>query len=145
MSEDKFFLHYVSKSGYAYDKGINVYDNLNAAKCAFHSYMKMAYDNPLYPDMKLMLCMITDKNDNIILGYNESWNKGRVGDNFVHYIYYNGIDYTMGIDVYGDYGAACRDFHARMEKDMIFVAGKITNANGLEYKSETRIKDGYDN
>jgi hypothetical protein len=97
--ENKFFLHRIRKDGNTYNTGIEVHDTLDAAIQSFHSQMKMAYNNPNYPNMVYVSCMITDENDNIVPGYNETWNKERAQVFFVHYIRHIGDTYTKGIEV----------------------------------------------
>ena len=142
--EDKFFLHRIRKDGDTYAVGIEVHDTLNSAIQAFHSQMKMAYNNPSYPNMKYVSCMVTDENDEIVAGYNETWSKEKSRDFFVHYIRHDGDTYTKGIDVKSDYASACRTYHTYLEygygnskfPNISFVSNKITNNSGLVHKSE---------
>ena len=142
--ENKFFLHRIRKDGDAYSTGIEVHDTLDAAIQSFHSQMKMAYDNPSYPNMKYVSCMVTNENDEIVPGYNETWNKEKVRDFFVHYIRHDGDNYVKGIDVKASYVDACRIYHTYMEygygnskfPNVSFVSGKITNSSGLVHKGE---------
>ena len=146
--EDKFFLHRIRKDGDSYTTGIEVHDSLDSAIQSFHSQMKMAYNNPSYPNMKYVSCMVTDQNDNIVPGYNETWDKEKVRVFFVHYIRHDGANYTKGIDIQADYGAACRTYHTYMEygygnsrfPNVTFVSSKITNTSGLAHKSESWTK-----
>ena len=145
--ENKFFLHRIRKDGDNYTCGIEVHDTLGAAIQSFHSQMKMAYNNPSYPNMKYVSCMVTDENDNIVPGYNETWNKEKIHNFFVHYIRHDGDNYTKGIDVQSDYGAACRMYHTYMEygygnsrfPNITLVSSKITNSSGLVHKGETWV------
>ena len=98
--EDKFFLHRIRKDGENYTCGIEVHNTLDAAIQSFHSQMKMAYNNPSYPNMKYVSCMVTDEQDNIVPGYNETWNPEKLNGFFVHYIRHDGDTYTKGIDRY---------------------------------------------
>ena len=142
--ENKFFLHRIRKDGDSYTCGIEVHDTLDSAIQSFHSQMKMAYNNPSYPNMKYVSCMVTDEEDNVVDNYNETWNKEKVRDFFVHYIRHDGDTYTKGIEVKSDYGAACRSYHTYLEygfgnskfPNVSFVANKITNSSGLAHKSE---------
>ena len=142
--EDKFFLHRIRKDGDTYTAGIEVHDTLDAAIQSFHSQMKMAYNNPSYPNMKYVSCMVTDENDEIVAGYNETWSKEKSRDFFVHYIRHDGDSYTKGIDVKSDYASACRTYHTYLEygygnsrfPNISFVSSKITNNSGLAHKSE---------
>ena len=146
--ENKYFLHRIRKDGDAYTTGIEVHDTLDTAIQSFHSQMKMAYDNPSYPNMKFVSCMVTDGNDRIVNDYSETWNKENVADFFVHYIRHDGENYTKGIDVCADYGTACRGFHAQMEygynnskfPNVSFVASKITGGSGIAHKYEAWVK-----
>lgn len=142
--ENKFFLHRIRKDGGSYAAGIEVHDTLDSAIQSFHGQMKMAYNNPSYPNMTYVSCMVTDENDAIVPGYNETWNKERTRDFFVHYIRHDGESYTKGIDIKSDYGAACRAYHTYMEygygnskfPNTTLVSSKITNGNGLVHKGE---------
>ena len=146
--ENKFFLHRIRKDGDTYSKGIEVHDSLDAAIQSFHSQMKMAYGNPSNPNTTYVACMVTDEKDTVIPGYNEAWNITNDSVFFVHYIRHDGDTYTKGIDVYDDYGTACRNFHAQMEygygnskfPNVSFVAAKITGTSGLAHKSEQWTK-----
>ena len=146
--ENKFFLHRIRKDGDNYTMGIEVHDSLDAAIQSFHSQMKMAYNNPSYPNMKYVSCMVTDENDKIVPGYNETWNKEKVRDFFVHYIRHDGSNYTKGIEVHNDYGAACRSYHTHMEygygnskfPNITLAASKIVSGSGSVIKEETWIK-----
>ena len=146
--ENKFFLHRIRKDGDSYSTGIEVHDSLDSAIQSFHSQMKMAYNNPSYPNMKYVSCMVTDEEDKIVPGYNETWNKERTSVFFVHYIRHDGETYTKGIDVKNDYGEACRAYHTYLEygygnskfPNVTFVASKITNGSGLVHKSEQWTK-----
>ena len=146
--EDKFFLHRIRKDGDSYTTGIEVHDSLDAAIQSFHSQMKMAYNNPSYPNMTYVSCMVTDQNDNIVPGYNETWAKEKTHDFFVHYIRHDGSNYTKGIDVKTDYGSACRTYHTYLEygygnakfPNVTFVSNKIASAGGLVHKAESWTK-----
>ena len=146
--EDKFFLHRIRKDGNNFTTGIEVHDTLDAAIQSFHSQMKTAYNNPSYPNMTYVSCMVTNENDEVVPGYNETWSKERVHEFFVHYIRHDGNTYTKGIDVKSDYGAACRAYHTYLEygfgnskfPNVSFVANKITNSSGLTHKSESWTK-----
>ena len=146
--ENKYFLHRIRKDNGVYSAGIEVHDTLDAAIKSFHSQMKMAYNNPSYPNTTYVSCMVTDENDKVVPGYNETWNKGKVRDFFVHYIRHDGENYTQGIDVQADYGAACRAHHTYMEygygntkfPNITLVSNKITNSSGLVHKDEIWIK-----
>ena len=146
--EDKFFLHRIRKDGDNFTTGIEVHDTLDAAIQSFHSQMKMAYNNPSYPNMKYVSCMVTDEQDNVVPGYNETWGARNIQGFFVHYIRHDGDNYTKGIDVCTDYSTACRSFHTQMEyghgnskfPNITMVASKITGANGYTQKSETWAK-----
>ena len=143
--EDKFFLHRIRKDGDTYSAGIEVHDTLDAAIQSFHSQMKMAYNNPNYPNMKYVSCMVTDEQDNIVPSFNESWSNENIRDFFVHYIRHDGNNYTKGIDVCADYSTACRSFHTQMEyghgnskfPNVTFVASKITSSRGFAHKTES--------
>ncbi len=142
--ENKFFLHRIRKDNNSYITGIEVHDTLDAAIKSFHSQMKMAYNNPSYPNTTYVSCMVTDENDNIVSGYNETWNKEKVRDFFVHSIRHDGENYVKGIEVQANYGDACRSYHTQMEygynnskfPNVTLVSSKITDSNGLIHKKE---------
>lgn len=142
--EDKFFLHRIREDNGVYSKGIEVHGTLDAAIQAFHSQMKMAYNNPAYPNTTYVSCMVTDEEDKIVADYNETWNIANDSNFFVHYIRHDGETYTKGIDVYDNYGDACRNFHTQMEygygnakfPNISMVAAKITGSQGWAHKSE---------
>lgn len=146
--ENKFFLHRIRKDEDTYNKGIEVHDSLDAAIQSFHSQMKMAYGNPSYPNTTFVSCMVTDKEDKIVADYNETWSINNDSNFFVHYIRHDGETYTKGIDVYDNYGTACRNFHTQMEygygnskfPNVSFVAAKITGNSGWAHKSEQWTK-----
>lgn len=146
--EDKFFLHRIRKDNGNYTMGIEVHDTLNSAIQSFHSQMKMAYNNPSYPNMTYVSCMVTDEQDNVVPGFSETWNKEKTRDFFVHYIRHDGENYTKGIDVIADYGSACRSYHTQLEygygnsrfPNISFVSSKITTGNGLVRKGEYWVK-----
>lgn len=146
--ENKFFLHRIRKDGDTYACGIEIHDTLDAAIQAFHSQMKMAYNNPSYPNMTYVSCMVTDEEDKVVPGYSETWEKEKVRDFFVHYIRHDGDTYSKGIEVKSNYGDACRSYHTYLEygygntrfQNVTFVANKITSSSGLAHKSEAWTK-----
>jgi len=146
--ENKYFLHRIRKDGENYTTGIEIHDTLGSAIQSFHSQMKMAYNNPNYPNMVYVSCMVTDGNDRVVAGYNETWDKDKINDFFVHYIRHDGDNYAKGIDVQSDYGDACRSYHTHMEygygnskfPNISFVASKITDSNGFAHKTEAWTK-----
>ena len=146
--EDKFFLHRIRKDGDNYTCGIEIHDSLDSAIQSFHSQMKMAYNNPSYPNMKYVSCMVTDEEDKVVPGYNETWSKEKIRDFFVHYIRHDGENYSKGIDVQSEFAAAIRSYHTHMEygygnsrfPNVSFVASKVTNSSGLAHKSEAWTK-----
>lgn len=111
--------------------------------------MKMAYNNPSYPNMTFVSCMVTNEKDEVVGKYNETWSKGNISDFFVHYIRHDGDTYTKGIEVQPWYGAACRSFHTQLEygygnskfPNVTFVASKITGSSGIIHKTESWIKE----
>ena len=147
--ENKFFLHRIRKDGDNYTTGIEVHDTLDAAIKSFHSQMKMAYNNPSYPNMKYVSCMVTNEQDEIIPNFNETWSNESIRDFFVHYIRHDGENYTKGIDVNADYGTACRNLHTQMEygysnskfPNVTFVSSKITSNRGFIHKQESWTKE----
>ena len=146
--ENKFFLHRIRKDNGTYTAGIEVHDTLDAAVQSFHAQMKMAYNNPLYPNMTFVSCMVTDENDNIVSRYNETWTNEEGSDFFVHYIRHSGETYTKGIEICQNFDDANRSFHTHMEygygnskfPDITFVAAKITGVSGIAHKQEGWVK-----
>ena len=146
--EDKFFLHRIRKDGENFTTGIEVHDTLDSAIQSFHSQMKIGYNNPSYPNMQYVSCMVTDQEDNVVLGYNETWGAKNIQGFFMHYIKHDGDTYTKGIDVCEDAADAYRSFHAQMEyghgnsrfPNISFVAGKITDVNGHAHQQESWTK-----
>ena len=147
--EDKFFLHRIRKDGDTFSAGIEVHDTLDSAIQSFHSQMKMAYNNPSYPNMKYVSCMVTDERDEVVPGFNETWGAKNIQGFFLHYIRHDGANYTKGIDVCADYATACRSFHTQMEyghgnsrfPNITMVASKITGTSGYAHKSESWTKE----
>ena len=147
--ENKFFLHRIRKDGDTYSAGIEVHDTLDSAIQSFHSQMKMAYNNPSYPNMKYVSCMVTDEQDNVVPGFNETWGTKNVQDFFVHYIRHDGDTYAKGIDVKNNYNDAYRSYHTYLEygygnskfPNITFVASKITGNSGYAHKSESWTKE----
>lgn len=146
--EDKFFLHRIRKDGENFNAGIEVHDTLDSAIQGFHSQMKMAYNNPSYPNMQYVSCMVTDEEDHVVPGFNETWGEENVSNFFVHYIRHTGDTYTKGINISSSYASALRDFHTQMEygygnskfPTITLVASKITGASGTAHKSESWTK-----
>lgn len=147
--ENKFFLHRIRKDGDNYITGIEVHDTLDAAIQSFHAQMKMAYNNPSYPNMTFVSCMVTDEKDQVVGKYNETWCKANISDFFVHSIRHDGDTYTKGIEVQSAYGTACRSFHTQLEygygnakfPNVTFVASKITGSSGIIHKTESWTKE----
>ena len=147
--ENKFFLHRIRKDGDTYACGIELHDTLDSAIRGFHGQMKMAYNNPSYPNMKYVSCMVTDENDKVVPGYNETWSKEKINDFFVHYIRHDGENYSKGIDIKSDYGAACSSYHTYLEygysntkfPNVTLVSNKITSDRGVIHKEESWIKE----
>lgn len=111
--------------------------------------MKMAYNNPSYPNMTFVSCMVTNEKDEVVGKYNETWSIANISDFFVHYIRHDGETYTKGIEVQPWYGAACRSFHTQLEygynnskfPNVTFVASKITGSSGIIHKTESWTKE----
>ena len=139
---------------YAVDKETDkvkvVADSLLLLKNAIRDLGKEETDFLILEDtnMKYVSCMVTDEDDKIVPGYNETWSKEKVRDFFVHYIRHDGSNYTKGIDAHNDYGAACRSYHTHMEygygnskfPNITLAASKIVSGSGSVIKEETWIK-----
>ena len=143
--ENKFFLHRIYRTGEIYTKGIEVHDTADNAIRSFHSVMKMGYNNPSYPDINFISCMVTNENDEILPGYNETWSTESINDFFVHYIRHDGDTYTKGIDVCNNFADALRSFHTYMEfghnnskfPNITMVSSKVTGNKNAVYKKES--------
>lgn len=70
MTENKFFLHEVKRTGETINKGIVVADTYDAAKQGFHAYLgAYAYGHEANTDF--VQCMITDMYGAILM--QETW------------------------------------------------------------------------
>ena len=55
-----FFLHSIRTEGETVTKGIDIYENKNAAIVAYASAMEYGYENPKHADVDFVACEITD-------------------------------------------------------------------------------------
>lgn len=145
--EQKYFMHRIKKDNGSYVKGIEVHDTLDSAILSYHSYMKLAYNNPQAPDTTFVSCLITNGRGDIVYPFNSVWQKDEQNGNvyFMHYIRNDNGSYTKGIDVFEDYGSAKQAYHAQMEygyentrfPNVSFVSGLITDVGGSILLDET--------
>lgn len=72
MTEDKFFLHQIKRTGGQYSKGIVVADTFEAAKQSYHAYLgAYAYGHDQNTDY--VQCMITSMAGTILAPFSETW------------------------------------------------------------------------
>ena len=72
--DETFFMHRIKHNSQtdAWDKGIEVKDNLSAARQSYHAYLgAYAYGHDANTDM--VSCMITNIYGNIIEPFHEAW------------------------------------------------------------------------
>ena len=70
--ENKFFMHRIRRTGGTFDKGIEIKDNFDDAKQAFHAQMSAwAYGHN--EDTDFVSCMITDMSGAILKPFDETW------------------------------------------------------------------------
>lgn len=74
-TENVFFLQHVRLDGEAFDKNIDPYESLDLAKADFASQMEYGYNNPKFPGVSFVSCMITDLFSNGIELMDETWEK----------------------------------------------------------------------
>jgi len=115
--DEKFFLHRIQKENGTFTKGIEVHDTKDAAILSFRGRMKMGYNNPQYPNLTFIHCMITDINGNVIAPYDRAWKKEGETDQsyFMHYIRLDGDTYSKDIDVCQTFDASRYTYEAAME------------------------------
>lgn len=137
--EDKYFLHRIQKEGENYSKGIEIYDDRNAAILSFWGRMKLAYGGN--PSITFMSCKITDINGHVIdQRYNQSWHADNAIEDvyFMHYIRKDGANFTKGIDICNTFNEARTSYAAQMEygynnpkqSTVKLVSCQITNWDG---------------
>ena len=152
--EEKYFLHRIQKENGVITKGIEVHNTKDAAILSFWGRMKTGYNNPNYPGMTFVHCMITDR-DGIVLGaYDMAWKKaGATSEHyFMHHIRLDGESFSKDIDVCEAFDAARCAFAAAMEygyynpnhQNVSFVSCVITDMGGAimkPYDETWRIPD----
>lgn len=68
----KTFMHRIKEENGTFDKGIEVHDTYEAAKASYHAYLgAYAYDNPKFPKVNYVSCMITDISGMVLM--QETW------------------------------------------------------------------------
>jgi hypothetical protein len=70
-----FFMHHIRQDGDAFNKGIDVLADFDAAKLAYSKALIYGYGNPKFPDVGFVSCMITDRSGAILEPYCETWAK----------------------------------------------------------------------
>ena len=103
---EKYFLHRIQKENGVITKGIEVHDTKDSAILSFVGRMKTAFNNPQYPGMTFVQCMITDVNGAILGAYNACWKK--TGETslyyFMHHIKLDGETFSPEIPTGTDAG-----------------------------------------
>lgn len=138
--EAKYFMHRIKKENGSYSKGIEVHDTLESAVGSFHSYMKVGYNNPNYPNVTYVACKVTDVNGNVVGDYDEVWPKNDKEPNvfFLHHIRKTNDTFSKDIDVLATFDAARSSYHDQMaygydnprQPDVNYVACMITDLSG---------------
>ena len=70
-AENTFFQHYIRVDGETITKNIDVCDDFNAAKSAYHQQLEYGYGNPQHTGVTMVSCMITDKSGDVLM--DETW------------------------------------------------------------------------
>ena len=151
---EKYFLHRIQKENGVITKGIEVHDTKDSAILAFVGRMKTAFNNPQYPGMTFVQCMITDVNGAILGAYNACWKKD--GETalyyFMHHIKLDGETFSKDIDVCDMFDTARYTYEAAMEygynnpkfPNVSLVSCVITDMGGAvmqPYNETWRIPD----
>ena len=69
----EFFMHHIRLDGETYSKDIDICETFDEAIGAFAAAMEYGYNNPKFPNVQLVSCMITDRNGAIMNPFNETW------------------------------------------------------------------------
>ena len=72
---NKFYLHHIQKSGKSYDKSIDELESFETACGNLAAMMEYGYNNPKYPDVSFVHCMITDMRSGGIVLLDREWHK----------------------------------------------------------------------
>lgn len=150
---EKYFMHRIQEEGGNYTKGIEIKDTLDEAILSFWGRMKLAYDNPSFPNMNYVSCKITDVNGNVVAPYDLTWSRNAEtypNTFFMHHIRLDGQNFTKDIDIVDNFDAARVAFAKEMEygynnpthPDVSFVSCEIVDRFGVVMTpfSETWIK-----
>lgn len=74
--ENKYFTHRIKLEDGNWDKGVEIHDTLEKAKSSYHAYLgAYAYDNPKFPNVTFVSCMISDSYGNVLRDHQETWQK----------------------------------------------------------------------
>ena len=74
-TENKFFFHHIRLDGETFSKDIDVCNTYDAACSAYAAAMEYGYDNPKFPNTKLVSCEITDRSGLVLKPFAETWIK----------------------------------------------------------------------
>ena len=78
VEDQAFFMHHIKKDGDAFAKDIDICETLDAAMLAYSKMMAYGYDNPRFPNINYISCMITNVYGMIVNPYSETWIKPEV-------------------------------------------------------------------
>lgn len=70
---DQYFMHHIQLDGETYRKDIDVCETFDAARCSYAAQMEYGYNNPRFPNVSLISCMITDAGGAIMKPFDETW------------------------------------------------------------------------
>lgn len=72
---DKYYMHRIRLDGETYTKDIDVCDTYDSACSAYSAQMEYGYNNPRFPNVKMVSCEIVDKFGNIVYPFISTWAK----------------------------------------------------------------------
>lgn len=70
-----FFLHHIRLDGETFDKAIDILNSIDTARGDFAAQMEYGYNNPKYPNVSFVSCMITDLLSGGMELMTGTWNK----------------------------------------------------------------------
>ena len=71
----KFFLSHIRKDGETFNKDIDVLDNLDSAYGNLAVQMEYGHNNPKFPNVSFVHCLITDNHSGKTILHNRAWVK----------------------------------------------------------------------
>lgn len=74
-TENAFFLHHIRLDGATFDKDIDVLNSFDTARGDFAAQMEYGYNNPRFPGVSIVSCMITDFLSGGMVLMDETWVK----------------------------------------------------------------------